>query len=145
MAKKKKTKVKKGARTTIVREHPRHVPLSEKNPGFRADPAENRKIALGIIQITKSTLKILLDPKGEVKDFTFKDVRQKDLRDPAISIPLGVRWLFRKRATAKSKLNRTPTDTELILEYKGLLKSKTEWKRKALESYQKHYKALKSE
>ncbi|MCB9025597.1 MAG: transglycosylase SLT domain-containing protein [Bdellovibrionaceae bacterium] len=228
-----KINTKKKIRTTIVREHPRHVPVSEKNPtgitivdrhprrlpgtyldseqvkeifkkynrkgivypasrklqdkypkidtdkydeliavwadyfnkkfeanppldpdvvkaligsesGFRADPAENRKIALGIIQITKSTLKILLDPKGEVKDFTFKDIRLKDLKDPAISIPLGIRWLFRKRATAESKLKRVPTDTELILEYKGLLKSKTEWKRKALESYKKHYKALKS-
>ncbi len=233
MVKKKVKKTKKGTRTTIIREHPRHVPVSEKNPtgitivdrhprrlpetyldaaqikeifkkynrkgiaypisrklqneypkidtnkydeliavwtdyfnkkfeanpsldpdvvkaligsesGFRADPAENRKTALGVIQITKSTLKILLDPKGEVSSFTFKDIRQKDLIDPAVSIPLGVRWLFRKRVTAQSKLKRTPTHTELILEYKGLLKSKTDWKRKALESYQKHYKALKS-
>jgi len=231
MAKKKKVKTKKKARTTIVREHPRHVPVNEKNPtgitivdrhprrlpgtyldtaqikeifkkydrknipyptpnklkkdykkkadkyddliavwtdyfnrkfdakppldpdvvkalmasesGFDADPKGNRKIALGIIQITKSTLKILLDPKGEVKDFTFKDIRQKDLKDPDIAIPLGVRWLFRKRATAQSKLRRTPTNTEVILEYKGLLRSKTDWKRKALESYEKHYKILK--
>ena len=118
--------------------------LMGSESGFRANPKENRKIALGVMQITKTTLKLLQNPKGESKQFTFKDIRQKDLKDPAISIPMGVRWLFRKRATAKSKLKRTPTHTELILEYKGLLKSKTEWKRKALESYQKHYKTLKS-
>ncbi len=225
-----KTKIKKTSKTTIVREHPRHVPVSKKNPtgitvvdrhprrlpgtyldteqikevfkkyerknipyptpgklkkdykekadkyddliavwtdyfnkkfdakppldpdvvkaliasesGFRADPPEN-KVALGITQITKPTLKILQDPIGEAKQFTFSGIRQKDLKDPHIAIPMGVRWLFRKRATAESKLNRTPTDTELILEYKGLLRSKTDWKRRALESYESHYKILK--
>ena len=99
-------------------------------------------MALGITQITKPTLKILQDPNGEAKQFTFSGIRQKDLKSPEIAIPMGVRWLFRKRATARSKLKRTPTNTELILEYKGLLKSNTDWQRKALESYEKHYKIL---
>ncbi|MCB0392678.1 MAG: transglycosylase SLT domain-containing protein [Bdellovibrionales bacterium] len=111
--------------------------------GFRADPAENRKIALGIIQITKPTLKILQDPGGEAKQFTFKDIRQKDLKDPAVSIPMGIRWLFRKRETAKSKLKRTPNHEELILEYKGLLKSKSDYKKAGLKKYRELYEKLK--
>lgn len=110
--------------------------------GFRADPPKN-KIALGISQITKPTLKILQDPKGEAKAFTFKSIRQKDLKDPMIAIPMGIRWLYRKRETAKSKLKRTPNHEEIILEYKGMLKSKTENKKKALKNYREKYGRLK--
>ncbi len=42
----------------------------------------------GIAQITKSTLKILQDPEGETKDFIFKKIRQKDLKDPRSPSPL---------------------------------------------------------
>ncbi|MGB0454516.1 MAG: transglycosylase SLT domain-containing protein [Bacteriovoracaceae bacterium] len=117
--------------------------LIASESGFREYPAENRKIALGITQITKPTIKILQDPKGEARKFTFKGIRQKDLKYPYIAIPMGIRWLFRKRATAKSKLKRTPTHVELILEYKGLLRSKTEWKKKALINYKRNYEKLK--
>lgn len=56
---------------------------------------------------------------------------------------MGVRWLFRKRATAMNQLKRAPDHEELILEYKGLLKSKTDLKNKALEIYREHYGLLK--
>jgi hypothetical protein len=110
--------------------------------GFRVDPPENKK-AFGITQITPDTLKIMQDPKGEAKDFIFNKIRQKDLKDPNIAIPMGVRWLFRKRATAMSQLKRAPKHEELILEYKGLLKSKTKLKNRAFEIYQEHYDILK--
>ncbi len=60
---------------------------------FRENPPGNPK-ATGIIQITLDTHKILQNPKGEVKDFIFKDIRKKDLIDPAINIPMGIRWLY---------------------------------------------------
>lgn len=116
--------------------------LMASESGFRVDPTENKK-AFGITQITADTLKIVQDPKGEAKDFIFSKVRQKDLKDPNVAIPMGVRWLFRKRATAMNQLKRAPNHEELILEYKGLLRSKTGLKNKAFEIYREHYDLLK--
>lgn len=110
--------------------------------GFRIDPKENYK-AFGITQITPKTLKILQDATGETKSFIFRKVRQKDLKNPNIAIPLAVRWLLRKRETAMNRLNRIPNNEELILEYKGLLKSKTPLKSKAIDVYRKYYDLLK--
>lgn len=111
--------------------------------GFQADPKLN-KTAFGIGQITKQTLKILQDPKGETKDFIFNKIRLKDLKNPDVAIPLAIRWLFKKKQMAERKLKRSPTHQEVILEYKGLLKSKTPWRNNALESYDKKYSELKN-
>lgn len=116
--------------------------LIASESGFRVDPHENKK-AFGISQITPSTLKIVQDPKGEAKEFIFNKIRQKDLKNPDIAIPMSVRWLFRKRATAMVLLKRAPDHEELILEYKGLLKSESEYKTKALEKYREAYAKLK--
>jgi hypothetical protein len=99
--------------------------------------------AIGIAQITRQTLKALQDPEGEIKDLYFKGIRQKDLKDPEVSIPLAVRWLFRKRMTAKSKLGRSPTPEEVIMEYKGWLKSKSAMSKIGLTTFRKHYATLK--
>ncbi len=111
--------------------------------GFRVDPPENRD-AFGITQITPSTLKIVQDPVGEAKDFIFNKIRRKDLKDPSIAIPMGIRWLFRKRAMATHQLKRAPTAEEIILEYKGLLKSKTGYKNNALKKFKESYELLKN-
>ncbi len=116
--------------------------LIASESGFRVDPTEN-KIALGIAQITRPTLKILQDPQGEAKDFIFNKIRQKDLKDPNIAIPMCVRWLFRKRATAMNRLKRTPDHEEIILEYKGLLKSNSDYKKAGLKKYREAYAELK--
>jgi uncharacterized protein YneF (UPF0154 family) len=116
--------------------------LIASESGFRADPPEN-KIAIGITQITKPTLKILQDPNGEATDFIFSKIRQKDLKDPNIAIPMGVRWIFRKRATAMNRLKRTPDHEEIILEYKGLLKSDSDYKKAGLKKYREAYVELK--
>ena len=116
--------------------------LIASESGFRADPRENKK-AFGITQITPSTLKIVQDPSGEAKDFIFNKVRQKDLKDPKIAIPMGIRWLFRKRATAMNQLKRAPNHEEVILEYKGLLKSDSDYKKAALKKYREAYAELK--
>lgn len=117
--------------------------LIASESGFRLDPSEN-KAAFGIAQITKSTLKILQDSEGEAKDFIFNKIRQKDLKDPKIAIPMAVRWLFRKEATAKNKLGRAPTAEELILEYKGLLKSRSPYEQSELKKFRGAYDVLKS-
>ncbi|MFN7453170.1 MAG: transglycosylase SLT domain-containing protein [Pseudobdellovibrionaceae bacterium] len=117
--------------------------LIASESGFKEDPLDN-KIALGIIQITKETFKVLQDPKGEAKDFIFTKIQQKDLRNPSISIPMGIRWIQRKRALAKHKLKREPNHEEIILEYKGMLKSNSPLKKKALQNYRYHYEKLKS-
>lgn len=111
---------------------------------FRLDPREN-KIAFGIAQITKETWKIIQDPKGEAKDFIFKKIRQRDLKDPNIAIPIGVRWLLYKSKRAEAKLGRSPTPEDIILEYKGLLKSKSDYKENALKKFRNAYGLLKKE
>lgn len=117
--------------------------LIASESGFRPDPKEN-KLALGIAQITKATWKILQDPTGEAKEFIFGKILQKDLKDPSIAIPMGTRWIFRKREMAKDKLGRAPNAEEVILEYKGLLKSKSDYKDGALAAYRKAYAKLKN-
>ncbi len=184
MAKKAKKKV------TTVREHPMHVPVSEKNPSgttirdhhirrlkgtylefsemedifnaydkkniiypnvvkamissesdFKLDPPGNPK-ATGIAQITPETLKALQDPAGEVKDFIFKNIRKNDLKNPDIAIPMAIRWLSRKKRLAEGKLGRAANAEEIILEYKGLLKSNSKFKGKAIEKFRKEYGQL---
>lgn len=118
--------------------------LISSESDFNPDPPGNRKIAIGIAQITKKTLKILQDPNGEAKEFIFKEIRQKDLKDPNLSIPTAVRWLQRKNETAASKLKRTPSHEEVILEYKGLLKSDFAYKKAGLKKYREAYATLKN-
>ncbi len=110
--------------------------------GFLIDPPGN-KIAIGIAQITKETFKALQDPKGEVKDFIFSKFIQKDLKNPSYAIPMAIRWLFRKKRLAKGKLGREPNAEEIILEYKGLLKSKSGFKDDALRNFREKYALLK--
>lgn len=117
--------------------------LIASESSFNPDPLGNRKIALGIAQITKKTLKILQDPDGEAKEFIFNGIRQKDLKDPNISIPMAVRWLHRKSKIAASKLKRSPSHEEIILEYKGLLKSNSDYKKAGLKKYREDYEKLK--
>jgi len=116
--------------------------LIASESGFRVDPKGNN-IAIGITQITKQTLIILKDPKGESKDFIFKGIVQKDLKKPEIAIPLAIRWLYRKQDTARSKLGRNPKHEEIILEYKGWLNGHSALRDKGLKNYREHYAKLK--
>lgn len=107
---------------------------------FREDP--KNPLATGIAQITPKTLRVIQDPNGEAKDFFFKDIKKKDLKNPSIAIPLAVRWLSRKKRLAEGKLGRQATAEEIILEYKGLLKSKSDYKQKAVEKFRGEYGKL---
>lgn len=109
--------------------------------GFALDPAN--ALAMGIAQITKETFKALQDPKGEVKDFIFTKFTLKNLKDPKIAIPMAIRWIFRKKRLAEGKLGKEPNAEEIILEYKGLLKSESKYKNKALKKFRELYDLLK--
>jgi hypothetical protein len=115
--------------------------LIASESGFEKNPKNPQ--AIGIAQMTPETLKILLNPEGEAKEFTFKGIRQKDLKDPEIAIPMGIRWILRKKRLAEGKLRRGATPAEVILEYKGLLRSKTPYQDKALNSFRRYYARLK--
>lgn len=108
---------------------------------FKLDPVN--PLAFGIAQITKETFKALQDSKGEVKEFIFTKFTLKDLKDPNVVIPMAVRWLFRKKRLAQGKLDREPNAEEIILEYKGLLKSKSDYQKKALKKFRELYALLK--
>ncbi|MCM2280951.1 MAG: transglycosylase SLT domain-containing protein [Bdellovibrionaceae bacterium] len=117
--------------------------LIASESGFRKDPPGN-PTAIGFAQITRETFEIVQDPRGEAKQFIFNKIRLKDLKDPNIAVPIAARWLSRKKVIAKSKLGRDPTAEEIILEYKGLLKSNTKFKDNALASFRKYYAILKT-
>lgn len=108
---------------------------------FKLDPVN--PAAFGIAQITKETFKALQDPKGEVKEFIFTKFTLKDLKDPNVAIPMAIRWLFRKKKLAQGKLGKEPNAEEIILEYKGLLKSRSKYKDKALKKFRELYVLLK--
>jgi hypothetical protein len=107
---------------------------------FRLAPPNPK--AIGIAQITPATWKIVQDQKGELKDHFFKNFLKKDLKVPDIAIPIATRWIFRKRELARQKLKREPTSEEIILEYKGLLRSSSTFKQNALAKFKDAYDKL---
>ncbi|MBI3535761.1 MAG: lytic transglycosylase domain-containing protein [Deltaproteobacteria bacterium] len=84
----------------------------------------NPNSARGLSQITNDTRKILGDERGELKDH-YLTLTKKDLNDPNINICAGIRWLFQKQVLASSKLGRSATWEEAVIEYKGLSKDLT--------------------
>lgn len=99
--------------------------------------------ATGLTQITTDTLKILQDLSGESKDFVFKDIRRKDLKNPYVSIALGVRWLAYKKSYAEKILRRTATSDEVIQVYKGILNDKSKNADAIMKKYRNFYASLK--
>lgn len=132
-------------------------PLAQLNPNlikaliatessFRLDPKKN-KSAHGLMQITNETLKILSDHRGELKNHII-NVNQKDILDPSTNICCGVRWLFRKKETASSRLRRDATWFEAIADYKSYLKDMIEDKNynpKGMIDLKSYYNRLKEE
>lgn len=86
------------------------------------DPSETNRQkgsnrAIGLMQVTNGTRKILGDEKGEVKD-RLVNISDKDALDPNLNIAAGIRWLFHKKRLASSKLGREATWEEAVAEYK---------------------------
>ncbi|MBA2654381.1 MAG: transglycosylase SLT domain-containing protein [Gammaproteobacteria bacterium] len=77
--------------------------------------------ARGLMQIIVPTHEAIGDHHGELKNYLIH-VKLTDLFDPSTSICIGVRWLFRKKETASSRLHREATWIEAIEDYKSYLK-----------------------
>ena len=93
--------------------------------GFRSssENSGNKKIgkAIGLMQITEESYKILKDESGELKNhFVILDLN--DLYRSNQNICAGIRWLFRKREIASAKLKRQASWIEAVAEYKSYLK-----------------------
>lgn len=105
-------------------------------------PEITNKKATGLTQVTTDTLKILQDLSGESKDFVFKDIRRKDLKDPNVAIALGVRWLGYKKQYAEKILKRPATSDEVIQVYKGILNDKSKTAKEIMKKYREFYEKL---
>ena len=77
--------------------------------------------AIGLMQVTNGTRKILADEKGELKD-RLVNLTENDAFDPILNIAAGVRWLYHKKKLASAKLRRKATWEEAVAEYKSYLK-----------------------
>lgn len=105
--------------------------LMASESGFREDPPPGhvkkkdveklKNPAKGLLQITRQTLKILNDPKGELKNHVF-NINSKELLTPSINICVSVRWIFHKKMMATHRLKREATWMEAVAEYKAYLK-----------------------
>lgn len=84
--------------------------------GANAGRAEGR--ARGLMQITDLTIKILKDENGELRNHLV-NVNQKDMINPNLNLAAGIRWLFRKKETASSKLEKEADWIWTIADYKG--------------------------
>lgn len=96
--------------------------LIESESRFKPNSfAKNKNVgpARGLIQITEQTWRILKDKKGELKDH-YVILEKEELFDPSKNICAGIRWMFRKRERLRNRLERSPSWTETVVEYKGL-------------------------
>lgn len=95
---------------------------SDYNPNVITPVDKGKKNwARGLMQVTDETVKILNDPKGELKDHLFTFNRDQVL-DPNVNIASAVRWLFHKKYLAGKKLKREVTWEEALIEYKGYMR-----------------------
>jgi hypothetical protein len=97
------------------------------------------------MQLTEKTTREARDYKlREYRDH-FINLDYEELWDPNKNIAFGVRHIFRKRETAKWRLKREPTWFEVLMDYKGMLKSKSADSKKVRERLTKFLNALDSE
>jgi len=83
---------------------------------FKVDPGRTK--ARGLMQVLPSVFAILKNPNGELKDHLI-NLDKAHYLDPSANICAGVRWLFRMRTIASSRLKREATWREAVAMYKG--------------------------
>ena len=130
--------------------HPNYVKiLIATESGFKpnqTNPKNSLKIgpARGIMQITVDTQKRLSGEKKELKNHLVI-LSDDEIYDPNKNICAGIRWLFRKRETAKAKLKHDPSWDDVLMEYKGKLKSNTTESKKIRKNIKKFLGELNEE
>lgn len=70
-------------------------------------------------------------------------ISKNELLDPSANICAGIRWLFRKKETASSRLSREATWFEAIEDYKSVLKKRLGKEKYNLELMKKFYEYYK--
>jgi hypothetical protein len=111
--------------------HPNHVKAlmaTESTFNPKAIATTNPKLigpARGLMQLTEKTTRLEKNLKTREYRNQYIDLEYEDLWDPNKNIAFGVRHLFRKRETANWILKREPTWFEVLMDYKGKLKSKS--------------------
>lgn len=128
--------------------HPNHVKAliaTESTFNQKAIATKNSKIigpARGLMQLTERTTRWAKDHKVREYRNQYIDLEYVDLLDPNRNIAFGVRHLFRKRETARWILKRDPTWFEVLMDYKGKLRSKTTETKEVKEKLQKIFETL---
>ncbi len=95
--------------------------------------------AIGLLQITDYTLKLIQVDSSEMRDHRFK-IKRDDLFDPVVNVAVAVRWLYRKREIAKYYLKKEPSFLQLAEEYKGIRNDKSVNASKQREAFTKLWK-----
>lgn len=127
--------------------HPNHVKAliateSKFKPNARAKNPPKIRPARGLMQITERTTRWAKDHKlGEYRDH-FIDLEYEDLWAPNRNIAFGIRQIFRKKETTKWVLKREPSWFEVLMDYKGLLKSNSKYAKTAQEELQTYFKQM---
>ncbi len=98
--------------------------------------------ARGLMQLTERTTRWAKDHKVREYRNQYIDLKYEDLWEPNRNIAFGVRHLFRKRETTKWVLKRGPTWFEVLMDYKGKLRSKTTETKEVKEKLQKIFETL---
>ncbi len=130
--------------------HPNHVKAlmateSMFNSKARAINPNPTGLARGLMQLTEKTTREARNYKlREYRDY-YLDLEYEDLWDPNKNIAFGVRHIFRKRETAKWRLKREPSWFEVLMDYKGLLTSKSQDAKISRERLGKFLKAMNME
>lgn len=92
---------------------------SSFNSKAKASTHDRPGRAIGLLQITSYTHRLIQPESKELKNHSFK-INLENLIDPNVNICVAVRWLFRKKQIAKYFLKKEPTMLQLAEEYKGI-------------------------
>jgi len=115
--------------------------MSESTFGKMATAKTHNKsgTAIGLLQLTDYTLKLIQSSSKELRNHRFKITRE-DLFDPVVNVVVAVRWLYRKRQIAKHYLKKEPSALQLAEEYKGIRNDKSFKANKQRDAFKKLWK-----
>ncbi len=127
--------------------HPNHVKAliatgSTFNPKAKAFNPKPIGMARGLMQLTERTTRWAKNYKVREYRNHYIDLENEDLWDPNYNIAFGIRHLFRKRETSKWALKKEPTWLEVLMDYKGKLRSNTSETKEVREKLQKLFETL---